>query len=88
MQGKIGLEEHFAIPETLGDSQVYARGGVTSSLEERLLDLQERRLAEMDEHGIAMSILSLNSPAVQAMHDVPRAIDTARRANDVLAAFI
>ena len=88
MKGKIALEEHFGIPETLGDSQVYARGGVTSSLEERLLDVQGRRLAEMDEHGIAMSIVSLNSPAVQAMHDVTRAIDTARRANDVLAAAV
>ncbi len=39
----------------------------------------------MDKHGIEMMILSLNAPAVQAIHDVKRAIEVAREANDVLA---
>jgi 2,3-dihydroxybenzoate decarboxylase len=33
-------------------------------LKDRLLDIQDKRLAEMDKHGIEMMILSLNAPAV------------------------
>ena len=39
----------------------------------------------MDQHGVEMMILSLNAPAVQAIHDVKRAADTAKKANDFLA---
>jgi gamma-resorcylate decarboxylase len=87
MQGKIALEEHFATQATLGDSQVFG-GHVWSQLGPRLLDIQDMRLAEMDKHGIEMMILSLNAPAVQAIHDVKRAIAVAREANDVLAAEV
>src|SRR4030095_13490678 len=83
--GKIALEEHFALPETLADSTRYATGHSWSLLEQRLLDLQGHRLAEMAAHGIALAILSLNSPAIQAVADRSRAIEVARRANDVLA---
>ena len=85
MHGKIALEEHFAIPETLGDSTAYASGDVWSQLEQRLLDLDHARIGDMDRHGIAYAILSLNSPAIQAIPDSSRAIDVARKANDVLA---
>ncbi len=84
MQGKIALEEHFATEATLGDSKVFG-AHVWSELGPRLLDIQHMRLAEMDKHGIALMILSLNAPAVQAIHDVKRAIAVAREANDVLA---
>ena len=84
MQGKIALEEHFAIEPTLGDSQVFG-AHVWQDLRPRLTDIQDMRLREMDRHGIAMMILSLNAPAVQAIHDVKRAIAVARQANDVLA---
>src|SRR5215831_9990208 len=84
MQGKIALEEHFAIKQTLGDSQVFG-SHVWKDLRHRLLDIQETRLGEMDKHGIEMMILSLNAPAVQARHDTKTAIDIARQANDVLA---
>jgi gamma-resorcylate decarboxylase len=83
--GKIALEEHFALPETLADSTPYASGGSWSLLEQRLLDREGHRLAEMDAHGIAYTILSLNSPAVQAIPDRARATEVARRANDALA---
>jgi predicted TIM-barrel fold metal-dependent hydrolase len=83
--GKIALEEHFALPETLADSTRYARGGAWSLLEQRLLDLEGHRVSEMDAHGIAYAILSLNSPAIQAIANRSRAIEIARRANDVLA---
>jgi 2,3-dihydroxybenzoate decarboxylase len=85
MQGKIGLEEHFAIPETLADSKGFLADNVWSELESRLMDIQERRIAEMDRHGMQMMILSLNAPAIQAIPDGRKATDTARRANDFLA---
>lgn len=81
----VALEEHFALAETLGDSQQYAIAGGWSQLRARLLDLGELRLAEMDRHGVAFTILSLNSPAIQAIPDTRQAIATARRANDALA---
>jgi 2,3-dihydroxybenzoate decarboxylase len=85
MQGKIALEEHFAIPETLMDSAGFVPESYWPELKSRLLDIQERRIAEMDRHGIAMMILSLNAPAVQAITDTARADEVARRANDYLA---
>lgn len=85
MTGKIALEEHFALPETLADSTRYARGHAWSRLEQQLLDLGDHRVSQMDAHGIGYAILSLNSPAIQAIPDRSRAIDIARRANDALA---
>src|SRR5262245_55363731 len=81
----IALEEHFALPETLGDSAQYAVDGDWGDFQQKLVDLGERRLGEMDRYGIALSILSLNSPAIQAIADPRAAIEIARRANDVLA---
>lgn len=86
MQGKIALEEHFAIEATLADSQVFG-AHVWGELGPRLTD-PARRLATMDENGVGMMILSLNAPAVQAIYDVRRAVDVAREANDHLAAEI
>jgi 2,3-dihydroxybenzoate decarboxylase len=87
MQGKIALEEHVAIEATLGDSQVFG-AHVWTELRHRLLDVQDTRVAEMDRHGIEMMILSLNAPAVQAIHDVKSAIAVARQANDALASEV
>ena len=84
MEGKIALEEHFAIEATLEDSHVFG-AHVWQELRHRVLDIQDTRLGEMDKHGIEMMILSLNAPAVQAIHDVKKAIAVAREANDVLA---
>ena len=84
MQGKIALEEHFAIEPTLGDSQVFG-SHVWNELSHRLLDVQDTRLREMDKHGIELMILSLNAPAIQAIHDTRRAVEIARQANDALA---
>ena len=85
MQGKIALEEHFAIPETLQDSAGFVPGDFWRELSARIMDIQDRRLREMDAHGIEMMILSLNAPAVQAIADTAHAIEIARRANDYLA---
>ncbi len=85
MQGKVALEEHFAIPETLQDSAGFVPGAYWEELQHRLLDIQDTRLRLMDAHGIETMILSLNAPAVQAIADRGRAVEIARRANDVLA---
>lgn len=85
MKGKIGLEEHFALEETLGDSQGFVGKDTWRELRLRLLDVHEKRLRQMDEHGIDIMILSLNSPAVQAVTGPAAAADVAKRANNILA---
>src|SRR3984885_3351612 len=85
MQGKIALEEHFAIAETLQDSRGYFPDRVWQEIKSRVMDIQDRRLREMDEQGIEMMLLSLNAPAVQAIPDTARAAEIARKANDYLA---
>ncbi len=88
MQGKIGLEEHFAIEETLEDSRQFMPAEFWGELRARLLDIHEKRVAFMDRHGIEKMMLSLNAPTVQAIADARRAADIARRANDCLAAQV
>lgn len=85
MNNKIALEEHFAIPETLDDSAGFVPESYWKILQSRLLDITENRLKLMDENGIEMMLLSLNAPAIQAILDRDRAVETARIANDVLA---
>ncbi len=85
MQGKIALEEHFALPETLQDSKGFFPDTVWGELRERLLDIKDRRLREMDANGVELMILSLNAPTIQAIPDPRAAGELARRANDYLA---
>jgi gamma-resorcylate decarboxylase len=87
MDRKIILEEHFATEATLEDSRVFG-AHVWQELRPRLLDFQDRRLRLMDEAGVALMILSLNAPAIQAIPDIRRAAATAREANDILAAEV
>ena len=84
MQGKIAVEEHFAIEETSRGSARYA-GGYWADLHGKLLDLHDRRLTLMDQAGVEMAVLSLNSNAVQGIPDATRACEIARKANDHLA---
>jgi 2,3-dihydroxybenzoate decarboxylase len=83
LHGKIALEEHFAIDETLGMSERYAVDDSWAALRTRLLDVGAGRIAEMDEHGISVSILSLNAPGIQAIDDTRAAVDVAQPANDI-----
>lgn len=85
LHGKIALEEHFAIPDTLQDSNGPLPDLCWTELSARLLDIQDRRLREMDAHGIEMMLLSLNAPAVQAIPEKGVAVELARKANDYLA---
>jgi 2,3-dihydroxybenzoate decarboxylase len=85
MQGKIGLEEHFAVEETVQESLDFMPQVVWSELRNRLLDIQESRLRLMDAHGMQLMLLSLNAPTVQAVPDAAEAEQLSRRANDFLA---
>jgi len=87
MDGKIALEEHFAIEDTLGDSQSSQsfQDSIWTELRFRLLDVESKRLRLMDENGVERMIVSLNAPAIQAVRDAREAADLSRRANDALA---
>ncbi|MEE2760997.1 MAG: amidohydrolase family protein, partial [Pseudomonadota bacterium] len=85
MQGKIGLEEHFAIEDTIEDSQGDRAADIGPELKSRLLDIQQKRLGFMDKFGVELMILSLNAPAIQAIHDTGRADEISQRSNDALA---
>ena len=85
ISGKVALEEHFAIAETVSDSAGFVPPATWPELKSRLLDIQDKRLALMDRHGIELMILSLNAPAIQGIWDVRRADELARRANDFVA---
>ncbi len=51
---------------------------------ERLQDLGERRIADMDVTGIDKAVLSLTSPGVQSLTDLDEARNIAGRSNDIL----
>jgi gamma-resorcylate decarboxylase len=84
MQGKIAVEEHFAIPATLGRSMRY-QTPYWSGLQAKLLDMHDQRVAEMDRCGIEIEVTSLNSNGIQSVTDAASAIELARIANDALA---
>lgn len=86
----IGVEEHFLTAEVRDawasleldatDPSVAFHSG---TIESRLLDLAEQRLALMDETGLDMQVLSLTTPS---LHDLGAdAVPMARRINDLLA---
>jgi 2,3-dihydroxybenzoate decarboxylase len=85
MIGKVALEEHFALPHTVGDSEQYFTPEEWARMQGNLEDIHETRLAEMDRHGIGVMLLSLNAPAIQAIPDTRRAIELAHHSNDYLA---
>jgi 2,3-dihydroxybenzoate decarboxylase/5-carboxyvanillate decarboxylase len=68
---------------------VYDNGGKgrMADMRERLIDLEDRRLRDMDENGVAMQVLSLTAPGLQ-MFDADTAIELATLANDRLAEVI
>lgn len=89
----IALEEHFvtrsvqAALERLPAAQrdPMASGFTSPEMEQRLHDLSDRRLADMDAMGVDVQVLSLTSPGVQPLDDED-AISLARDANDLAAA--
>ena len=86
MKGKIALEEHWAIDETINIvGQPLAAGPFWEATRAKLVEFRQTRLAGMDKNGIEFAILGLNSPGLQAILDSKQAVEIARRANDVLA---
>ncbi len=83
--GKIVVEEHFALPDTVDVSEKYFAPEIWPTMRHSLVDIHEQRLERMDRSGIDLMFLSLNSPGPQAVYQRQSAIDLARRANDYLA---
>ena len=89
----IALEEHFATPSFIEGPGKWLRGRGSGAPArstrqiEQLLDVGEGRIAAMDEAGVDMQVLSLNSPGVEQL-DAGEAIKLARDANDYLAKAI
>ena len=68
MDGKIALEEHWAVDETLDIAgQPIAAGPFWDALRPLLVDFRDKRLAGMDEHGIEFASRGRKSPAWQAI---------------------
>jgi 2,3-dihydroxybenzoate decarboxylase len=85
---KVGLEEHFLVPEFIdyfaetyqNISPQIAKFGL-----ETLQDLGDRRIAIMDEHEIDFQVLSIAGPGVQVERDTAVAVKRSKAANDFLA---
>jgi len=90
MNGKIALEEHFAIEATVDDALAFFKARATLpptllNLRENILDMRNQRLEQMDQYGIEMMIISLNAPAIQGILSKEKAVEIAKMANDALA---
>lgn len=85
------VEEHYATPAFIEASKHHLRDqakkvsdqGVGPTLIDRLCDLGDLRIKEMDAAGIDMQVLSLTSPGVQQM-EAAEAVAVAREQNDYL----
>lgn len=89
MKNKIAFEEHMGVPESVEETKAFAGdSGWFDEFTGELLDLDDKRLGYMDKAGIELAILSLNSPAVQAILDTDEAIALAQKANDAMAAAV
>lgn len=90
----IALEEAFFIPELADLLPAHRqlmrllRPDVAERYERRLPDFTEYRLAEMDDAGVDIQVLSLTSPGLQVELDAERAVNNARLANDHLVKII
>ena len=87
----IAIEEHIlpsevreawaAAPPPHDPVSAFADGGENGAC---LADLEEGRLALMDEQGVDVQVLSLTTPGLHNLAPGP-AVDTARRVNDLIA---
>jgi predicted TIM-barrel fold metal-dependent hydrolase len=81
----IALEEHYYDPEVAATFD--GPEGRAPATRQRLLDLGELRLKEMDQAGIDLQVISHGAPSTQRL-DAETAVWLARGANDRLAAAI
>lgn len=92
---KIAIEEHFMPPENTGpdsrmDLDAFAKqNGIDVEyfkvVMQRMGDLHNKRVEEMDEAGIDISILSLNATGIEGIADPAEQKKQAVRINDFLA---
>jgi 2,3-dihydroxybenzoate decarboxylase len=86
---KIAIEEHFLLRELDDYFRTLVKGVSSESFENvlpKFWDFDAGRLADMDKQGIERSILScFNYGSVQLDPDSKRAVEMARRMNDILA---
>ncbi|MBC8083691.1 MAG: amidohydrolase family protein, partial [Hymenobacter sp.] len=97
MMGKlkiVGLEEHVAVQPLLdawakvpGIPQIAELGYGDEPLAKRLRDVGTQRLADMDDLGIDVQVLSLSTPGVQSLAP-DAAVTVARASNDALAVIV
>ncbi len=89
----ITLEEHYATPGFLSGpgrpivERAALPGDRMAQILERLRDVGDKRIAEMDAAGIDMQVLSLNTPGLEQC-DAVEAAALAREANDFVAAAV
>jgi 2,3-dihydroxybenzoate decarboxylase len=86
MKNKIALEEHVssdAMNALWDDAGEASRNGkeYMDWVEGRLLDVP-RRIEDMDECGIEMTILSMTSPGIQGIVDEEKAVSSAGETNN------
>lgn len=99
---RIAVEETFSIPEIidaiekllaihpekdLGTAKALKFVPGINTIKERLIDLDDHRIKEMDKAGVDVALLSLWSPGVQ-LFDKQQAIELAELANDRLTEAI
>lgn len=70
---KITLEEHFSVPEMSYRLKRQFASEYAKELDVRLLDVEQWRLPEMDQHGIDMQVLSFTCPGIQGIPDAATA---------------
>ena len=80
----IALEEHYFDPEVKRHIAGMDRTG-GPGIAERLEDVGQGRIAEMDAAGIDIQVLSHGAPSLQKIEDAALAVRLARGANDRLA---
>jgi len=87
VDGKIALEEHFGMEETLKQWDSTYAGWFENwpEIRRNLLDITDHRISEMDKYEIERAILSLQIVACQAEYDAKKSIALAHRGNDYLA---
>ncbi|MGA3128041.1 MAG: amidohydrolase family protein [Candidatus Korobacteraceae bacterium] len=82
---KITLEEHVALPGTVDQTPDRFEPQAWLKTSRALVDIHGQLLSDMDAAGVEISVLSLNSPGVQAIPDRKKAVEVAQRSNDYMA---
>jgi 2,3-dihydroxybenzoate decarboxylase len=84
----IGVEEHCLPPEVRPDWERGFGEGSYGVMGDWLNNIYTDRIAEMDQHGIEMMVLSLTAGGPQSEPDAAKAQDMTRRGNDALAKLV